>query len=329
METKVFIDHLQANYDRVFNYLGGGMKPDILIGLASKYTLAGATYSGVAFQRFVDELHHKSTEDSWFSIFNNVTTVSSLGYKVAAHLLLHPESEQQLEHLGQNEHYLQEAGFKKNTYRTIAALLVLDQPHVKRARQLYDEMHKFHPLLTGKDDVSFAVFLTTDAELDFMTRAATMNRYYEQLKGNGFKIGDALQALSQLLTIYSIHYEPNLVPYVTQLKKEFEQHQIKVKKIHYPYIGLLALVATDTKHVHDIVALYKELNVQKMFGGAKELALIVAIQRKIQQLQEVKEIIALTDLSKMTQAFEICDLSLDTLQLGSDFFGSFIGDLFN
>ena len=69
METKAFIDHLQANYDRVFNYLSGGTKPDILIGLASKYTLAGATYSGVVFQRFVDDLHHKSTEDSWLSKF--------------------------------------------------------------------------------------------------------------------------------------------------------------------------------------------------------------------------------------------------------------------
>ena len=329
METSAFIDHLQANYDRVFNYLGGGTKPDILIGLASKYTLAGATYSGVVFQRFVDDLHHKSTEDSWLSTFNNITTVSNLGYKVAAHILLHPESERQLERLGQNERYLQEAGFKKNTYRTIAALLVLDQAHVKRARLLYDEMHKFHPLLTGKDDIPFAVLLTTDAEQDIVTRAATMNRYYEQLKVNGFKIGDTLQALSQLLTMYSVHYEPNLVPYVTQLKKEFEQHQIKVKKMHYPYIGLLALVATDTELVRDIVALYKELSAMKMFNGVKELAFTVAIQKQIQQLQEVKETITLTDFPKLTQALEHADLALDTFQLGSNIFGGFIGDLFN
>ena len=99
--------------------------------------------------------------------------------------------------------------------------------------------------------------------------------------------------------------------------------------MHYPYIGLLALVATDTELVRDIVALYKELSAKKMFNGVKELAFTVAIQKQIQQLQEVKETITLMDFSKVTHALEHADLALDTFQLGSNILDGIIGDLFN
>lgn len=324
MENAVFIQNLQANYTRVFNYFGTGINPSVAIGLASQYTFASRTFSGVAFQKTLDDFQQRNTKDSRISIFNNVTTLSNLGYKLVAHLFLHPDCEKEIERLEQNERYLNEVGFKKNTYRSIAALLLVDEYHAKRAKALYNEMRGYHRFLTGKDDIPFAVLLTAEKEGTIGLRAQTMHRYYKELREQGFKTGDELQALSQLLTLYDLRYQDVLVSYVVQLKMEFEKRHIRVKKLHYPYLGLLALVATNTEVVQEITDLHKELLTKKLFSGAKALALIVAIQQTIQGLVRVKETIDLT------QALEISNFMLEmSAQIGSGIFDVFTSDLFS
>lgn len=53
-----------------------------------------------------------------------------------------------------------------------------------------------------------------------------------------------LQTLTQILTFFDVHYNEELALYVAQLKTELENRGVHVKRVHYPYISMLALTAT-------------------------------------------------------------------------------------
>ena len=325
MQYSIFFGTLQANYERVTHFIGPSVSNAIRISLASKYTFAGISYSGVAFEK---KLHELQAHVEGKSTLLTCSSTSNLTYKLATHLLLHEAPEQELQRLIQNEQHLANVGFKKNTYRSIAALTLQDKGHARRAKLLYDEMRNYHVFLTGKDDIPYAVLLTILDEPATL-RAKTMNRYYHELRKQSFKMGEALQALSQLMTIYSIQYEEALVSYTVLLKQELEKREIKVKKLHYPYIGLLALVATNTEVINQIAELHQQFSSLPMFKGARDYVLMIIIQAIIQQLIEAKQTVTLTDTSPITNAFEMSDFMWDLSIGGMELLNVFVWDIFN
>lgn len=271
-----FIRALEGNNDRTFNYVGD--RTPETIQLAALYTFADKQFSGVALQKKTDELKAGIKSLRIFS-------TAPIDQLLAAHIYLSSEQEKLIETLAVNYQKLVEVGFKKVQLTLTASLFLEDDAHSSRAKQLHTEMKKYHPFLTGKNDIPLAVLLTKNQDSNPVVMAKTMHTYYNELKSN-FSPGEALQMLSQLLTIYDEQYNENLVPYVIQLKKELEKRKIKIKRIHYPFIAILALNESNVTCIEEVGDLYEQLIRLKMFSGYKELALQIAIQKIVMKLQQ-------------------------------------------
>ncbi|WP_332649112.1 DUF4003 family protein [Lysinibacillus sp. 54212] len=317
-----FIRQLELNYRKVFNYTGGAPDLRVVVSMAAQYTFAGAVYSGVRHQEVVDRIEQG---ESFLSIFRTFGGQAGMQLKLAAHLLLNGNVEEEILRLKKNDALLQECKFARSPYRVVSALFVEDTAHAVRALALHRAMNKHHPILTTKSDFPYAILLTAGNEDDVHIRAKTMHEYYIRLKELDFKMGDTLQSLTQLMTLYSAQYEEQFALYVAKLKDELEQRDVKVKKLHYPFIGILALTATDTQFIENIIDLHKGLTSLKMFKGVEELALVVAIQKLVKDYGAVQEVI---DVSKYSRWQELLEFS--------EFFVCFpsaisngIGEIFN
>ena len=306
-----FIEQLQNNHERVKNYIGPSTEIGLTTALALKYTFANKSYSGVAFDQFHEEIIGKIKEQKWHETFLDLSTISTLTYKVIAHIYLSENRDELVARLLKNEARLKAVGFKKSIYRTIAALaLSEDVSHETTALALYEEMSKKHRILTGKDDIPLAVVVTSDLNQDVVTRAQTMHRYYKELNEKGFKMGDGLQALSQILSIYNIHYVGDLVPYVAQIKNELDKRDIQIKRKHYAQIGLLALTMANTTIVNEIADTYEQLIATSMLKNEKSIALSIAIQYVVKQQEDLQLTIHLTQPHSLMNILGMTDRTL-------------------
>ena len=67
MQYSIFFSALQANYERVTHFVGPSVSNAMRISLASKYTFAGISYSGVAFEKKFHELQALVERNSTFT----------------------------------------------------------------------------------------------------------------------------------------------------------------------------------------------------------------------------------------------------------------------
>ena len=302
-----FIQKLEKNYDNVFNYTGGQPGLRMVTSLAAQYTYVDRTYSGLEHQAMMDRM---TSGESMFSIFHTYSGNSNLLYKIAAHLLLRGNAEEHVIDLKKKDAILAECGFRPSPYRIVSAFFVKDTAHGVRAKRLYDEMNKFHPILTKKSDFPLAILLTANNDDSIALRAETMNRYFQKLRELGFRLGDALQTLTQILTVFDVHYNEELAHYVAQLKTELENRGVSVKRVHYPYIGMLALTATKLELIEEIVKLEKQLQHSKATKGVRELALVLAIQKLVRDYQAVQHAVDSTTFTGWLELFQFSDFFL-------------------
>lgn len=316
-----FTKGLQDNYNRIVNYFGNQFKVGVMISLASKYTLEKREFSGVALQKIVDQMAAYSKKS--LSIQRN----SPIPYYIAARFL-GQDLETCFESLLQRDTALKEAGFHTSPFR-LAGAMMLDEDihlHTKRAKALYDEMHRKQFFLTAKEDIPYVVLLSKENEHP-QRQVETMVQYYKGLRKQGFMLGNALQSLAQILTMYSSEYNDMLLQYVVELRHSLNHKGIKIKPLHYPYLGILALNATDHIKIGEIAEWQKTFMELKMFRMAKEFALIVAIQKVIKELVEVQNMVDMKENLFIENLIDALDIALDVL----DFFvlpGS-VGDLFD
>lgn len=302
-----FIQKLEKNYDYVFNYTGGQSGLRLVTSLAAQYTYVNRSYSGLEHQAMMDRM---ISDEPIFSVFHTYKGHHNLLCKIAAHLLLIGNVEEHVAELKKKDTILAECGFRTSPYRLVSAFFVKDTAHGIRAKKLYDEMNKFHPILTRKSDFPFAILLTANNDDSIALRAETMNRYFHKLRELGFSLGDALQTLTQILTLFDVHYNEELALYVAQLKTELENRGVHVKRVHYPYIGMLALTATKLQLIEEIVELEKQLQHSKATKGARELALVLAIQYLVRDYQDAQHAVHSTTSTGWLELFQFSDFFL-------------------
>ena len=310
MEKSLFITLLQQNYERMDLFFSGDVSASIKIPLAVQYTFSRETFIGSQFEDRIKKLQKEHPKQTFRELFSPVSSRSVLIYKICAHLALHKEPQQELQRLTTNEEFLLKAGFKPSAYQNIAALFLTDEAHAKRAKSLHDDMKKQHYFLTGKDDIPYAVLLTKRAGNNG-TLAETMRSYYDVLTKKGFKSGEALQAMTQLLTLHDEVFQPLLVDYVVAMKEAFTKHGIKVKKKFYPYLALLALSAATTQVVDAIVEMEYELRELKMYALEPEYALMTATQFMLQDRVRNEMLVDFKDSLLFMQALDIIDFMQD------------------
>lgn len=323
MEKQQFLSRLKQNYERVSNFFGYEIATSIRIPLAVQYTFSRETFSGIHYENTLKKLQKETPKQTFMQFISNVSNKSILSAKIETYLVLHENPQQEIERLVKNEKILEKAGFKNSSYQNIAAIFLQDEAHAKRAKVLHEEMRKYHYFLTGKDDIPYAVLLTKDGT-NIQVQAQTMRIYYDKLAKRGFKSGQNLQAMSQLLTLYNEQFQPVIANYVAAIKVALEEKQIHVKKSHYTYLALLALTGTNEELIGEIVQLTELFLTSEPFITDKVYALMTAIHYIIHEQVEAQQIMQLTELGLLLQAMELSDFLLDfTINFSFDLFDFF------
>ena len=310
MDKTSFIQLLKHNYERMDLFFSTDLSSTIKIPLAVQFTFSRETFNGTQFEANVKKIHKQKPKQMFAEFFSTTSNSSVLTYKILAHLILHTEPEQELQRLILNEKALVNAGFKNSAYQNIAALFLTDEAHAKRAKNLHDHMKKHHFFLTGRDDIPYAVLLTVQQKYPEKL-AQTMRQYYDVLMKAGFKSGDALQAMTQLLTLYNEAYQPMLVDYVGAINQSFTKHNIKIKKKFYPYLALLALAAATSEVVDEIIEMKQDLVKLAMYAREQEYALMTATQYVLQNLIENNQLANFKDSLLFMQALDLSDYISD------------------
>lgn len=306
MDQTAFIQLLKHNSERMELFFGADVPSSARIALAVQFTFSRETFNGPIFEKSIKDLHSQKSKQTFFEFFSTPLNKSVLTYKMFAHFALHPQPEQELQRLKLNEKALMNAGFKNSGYQQIAALFLLDEVHAGKAKVLHDEMKKHHFFLTGKDDIPYAVLLTK-RQKNPVKLAQTMRIYYDAMHGKGFKSGESLQAMTQLLPLYDEEFQPVLVEYVFVMKQSFMNKSVKVKKKFYPYLALLALAGATSEVVDEIVEMEQALVKLPMFMDMQAHALMTAAQYVLKNMIENDMLSAFNDSLLFMQALEMSD----------------------
>lgn len=109
---------------------------------------------------------------------------------------------------------------------------------------------------------------------------------YEKLAKAGFRKGNDLQFLSHILSLKKDVREEMLVATCTNIWNLLKQEKVKVKQMHYPAIGLLALLEDGEKEIHSVKALIEKLQGEKLFRWHTDTSILIAIQLFVSQKGE-------------------------------------------
>ena len=163
----------------------------------------------------------------------------------------------------------------------------LYENEARQAKKLYDAMKKQHFFLTSDDDYAYAVLLGKRGA-DPIEHAKSMRTYYDALRTEGFRSGNELQWLSQVMTYIQMEFDPSLVTRAAEVLAHFKR-DTKVRPVHYPMIGFLTVFGIADAELKNIVELTHTLEESKPFKWNREMALSIGIGYSMHKLTESVE----------------------------------------
>ncbi|WP_338652150.1 DUF4003 family protein [Lysinibacillus sp. Y5S-8] len=295
MDYALIENELTNTVEDVSKAAGWTVDRKIVLAIASKFVASGKTFDAMRYKNVLQEMKKQS---SWMSPLR--TTV---GYSIAANLLEQEDTEKAVEDLLTNVSILKEAKFRSGNFSYIGAQFLTEdeqnkKAHAQAARALFDAIRKHHPFLTSYEDIPYAVLLSSPSD-DVELRAETMNRYYKELRTYNFNAGNELQWLSQVLTFLSPQFDVNLAPNVVALRDILKNQNVKVKAMHYPLLGFLAILNLTKAQLQDIIDLYQELKDLKLLKWHREFVLFMAVQIAIYDMAKVQKSLSMTIMSSI------------------------------
>lgn len=295
-------EDLLATFEQVKNAVGWTVDKRISLSIASYYVTTGKTFDGKRFLGTSDVIKQKS---GWTSPLR-----SHIHYMMAAFLTKEEEDPSvPIDNLLTKTDSLKSVGFKNNVYSYLAALLMSDEKPLQdteaaQAKLLYDAMKAHHPFLTQPDDVPYAVMLGK-LPGDLKERAATMNRYYMELRPQGFYMGNELQWMSQILTYKIPSYQANIVGQAVHIRDQLKSAGVKIKSMHYVMIGFLAALEIKDEKLQHVIETYRQLETMKLFNWYKDMILPIAVQLETKHIidnEETASVSFATTIEMMMQA---------------------------
>ncbi|EFI66267.1 hypothetical protein BFZC1_23099 [Lysinibacillus fusiformis ZC1] len=292
----VMIENEFANtVEDVSKAAGWTVDRKIVLAIASTFVASGKTFDATKYKNVLQEMKKQS---SWLSPLR--TTV---GYSIAANLMEQGDAEKAVKNLLTNVSILKEAKFRSGNFSYIGAQFLTEdeqdkKTHAQAARALFDAIRKHHPFLTSYEDIPYAILLSSPSD-DVELRADTMNRYYKELRTYNFNAGNELQWLSQVLTFLSSKFDGQLVPDVVTLRDGLKKQNVKVKAMHYPLLGFLAILNLNTAQLQGLIDLYHELKDMKLLKWHREFVLFMAVQIAIYDMAKVQKSLSMTIMSSI------------------------------
>lgn len=292
----VMIENEFANIvEDVSKAAGWTVDRKIVLAIASTFVASGKTFDAAKYKNVLQEMKKQST---WMSPLR--TTV---GYSIAANLMEQDDAENAVKNLLTNVSILKEVKFRSGNFSYIGAQFLTEdeqdkKAHAQAARALFDAIRKHHPFLTSYEDMPYAILLSSPSD-DVEMRAATMNRYYKELRTYNFNAGNELQWLSQVLTFFSPQFDGQLVPDVVTLRDVLKKQSVKVKAMHYPLLGFLAILNLNKTQLQGLIDLYHELKDMKLLKWHREFVLFMAVQIAIYDMAKVQKSLSMTIMSSI------------------------------
>lgn len=292
----VMIENEFANtVEEVSKAAGWTVDRKIVLAIASTFVASGKPFDATKYKNVLQEMKKQS---SWLSPLR--TTV---GYSIAANLMEQDDAEKAVKNLLTNVSILKEAKFRSGNFSYIGAQFLTEdeqdkKTHAQVARALFHAIRKHHPFLTSYEDIPYAILLSSPSD-DVEVRADTMNRYYKELRTYNFNAGNELQWLSQVLTFLSPKFDGQLVPDVVTLRDGLKKQNVKVKAMHYPLLGFLAILNLDKAQLQGLIDLYHELKDMKLLKWHREFVLFMAVQFAIYDMAKVQKSLSMTIMSSI------------------------------
>ncbi len=176
----------------------------------------------------------------------------------------------EIDRLHRNYQLLKDNGFRSSMHTYIAAILMEKDTEVSRPKEIYDEMKKYHPFLTSYNDYPTAVIIAKQPGR-ITDLVETSEKYYTALNNKDFYKGNDLQLLTNMLVMNGT-FSQELTRKVIEAKGAFEKSHYKIKSMHYPSLGIIALSGQTNK----AVSLVQDLIQLKTLSWYKIMALPIA-----------------------------------------------------
>ncbi|MFC5601795.1 DUF4003 family protein [Sporosarcina koreensis] len=282
MHLDMIRQEVETTYDKVKSLAGWSVDKNVVLTITSYYVTAEKEFNAVDFNRAVAALKERA---GWFSPLRGNLLPIMAAFLTRSNDSIDGEADQLMD----KQRVLKQAGFRNTIHSYLAAMLMDNdatrfQEEATRAKKLYDAMKKQHFFLTSDDDYAYAVLLSKMGN-EPEEHAKSMRTYYDALHEEGFKTGNELQWLSQVMTYMDIAFQPQLVKRAWEIFGMLRE-ELKAKPVHYPMIGFLTVFDVGNEEIEEIIRLAKELEQSKRFKWNKEMALSVAIGHVMHRLTE-------------------------------------------
>ncbi|KAA0948775.1 DUF4003 family protein [Sporosarcina sp. ANT_H38] len=285
MDANVIRQEVETTYEKVKSLAGWTVEKNVVLTITSYYVTSEREFDAESLSRVMDALKEKS---SWLSPLrgNLLPMVAAFLDQPGADI------DKEVARLFAKQQVLKGLGFRNTIHSYLAALLLTNDPDLyeneaRQAKKLYDAIKKQHFFLTSDDDYAYAVLLGKRGA-DPIEHAKSMRVYYDALRTEGFRSGNELQWLSQVMTYIQINFDPLLVARAVEVLIHFKR-STKVRPVHYPMIGFLTVFGIDHNELNSIVELTHLLEQSKPFKWNREMALSIAIGYIMHKLTESAE----------------------------------------
>lgn len=286
MEYQRVADDLESTYRKVENAVSWGVDKRLLLTIASSYVSSGRSFDGKRFLEISDMIK-KNTK--WYSPLRG-----NLMYMIASIIDRENVSlEDELNSFLQKANALKEAGFKESIHLYLAASLLPDGNNnlleeAKKAKTLYDEIKKRHRFITYHEDYAYSVLLRNNG--DPAEQADVMRSYYDDLRNEGFMMGNELQWMSQIIAFGNPKHDRSLAARAAEIRDSFKVIGTKIRATHFPQLGFVTGFRLNGQQLQQLAEIVKSLEGMKLLRWYKDMAFPIAVQFKMRELLEGKAI---------------------------------------
>lgn len=282
MDTNMIRKEVEMTYEKVKSLAGWTVEKDVVLTITSYYVTSEREFDAESLSRAMDAIKQ---EAGWFSPLrgNLLPMIAAFLDKPGVDI------QEEVTRLFDKQRILRAVSFRNTIHSYLAALLMSNDANLyddeaRQAKALYVEMKKHHYFLTSDDDYAYAVLLGNRG-FNPVEHAKSMRMYYDALRKEGFRGGNELQWMSQVMTYVKVSFDEAFVSRAIEIIDHFKR-QTKVRQIHYPMIGFLTIFGVQDKQLNHIVDLTLSLEKSKVLKGKREMALSIAMGYVMHMLTE-------------------------------------------
>ncbi|SHE15328.1 Uncharacterised protein [Chlamydia abortus] len=277
-------DQFTKIFDQLTHSISWSVDKRVRMSITSQFVSTERDFDPKAYLFVIDFIKR---EEGWFSSLPYNTR-----YILAALLITQFEDPYKAySELKECYEVLTNNKFRKGPYTYLSAFSLLTHKkengnlaeQARRAMEIYKAIRSRHFFLTSSDDYPLSVLLSqSNRSIDSLME--DIEYFYDFLSKHGFRKGNDLQFLSHILTQGQPERREQLAETTARYLEAFQSEKVKIKGMHYPALGVLALIDIPENTLADVIKAYSHFNESKLFRWYKDMSLLVAIQLYVQQI---------------------------------------------